>query len=45
MFGALYEGFENKKIQGLQYMLIYFLRRELFIVVAFFMAKSKYEAC
>ena len=45
MFGALYEDFEKKKIKGLLYMLIYFLRRELFIVVAFFMANSKYEAC
>jgi hypothetical protein len=37
MFGVFYEDFEYKRIQGLLYMLIYLLRREIFILVALFM--------
>jgi hypothetical protein len=45
MFGVFYEDFKRKKKQGLIYMFVYFSRREIFIVVAFFMENSKYEAC
>ena len=44
MFGVFYEDFEKKKIKGLLYMIVYFLRREIFILVAFSMANPKYEA-
>jgi len=38
MFGAFYEDFEKKKIRGLFYMLVYFIRRELFVLIAFILA-------
>jgi len=34
MFGAFYEDFKNKKA-GLLYQLIYFIRRDLYIVTSF----------
>jgi len=37
MFGILYEDYEKKRIQGLLYMLLYFIRRDLFFFIAFFM--------
>ena len=45
MFGVFYEDFEKKKKEGLMYMIIYFLRRDVFILVAFVMANKKYQAC
>ena len=45
MFGVFYEDFEKKKKEGLMYMIIYFLRRDIFILVAFVMANKKYQAC
>jgi len=45
IFGFFYEDFEKKRKNGLLYMLIYILRREIFVLVAFSMAKSKYQAC
>ena len=38
MFGVLYEEFEKKRKQGLIYMLIYFIRRIIFVGVALFMS-------
>jgi hypothetical protein len=38
LFGAFYEDFENKKIAGLFYQLIYFVRRDLFIVTSFMLS-------
>ena len=43
MFGILYEDYEKKRIQGLLYMLLYFIRRDLFFFIAFFMNNSNYE--
>jgi hypothetical protein len=37
MFGVLYEDFEKKKKEGLVYMLVYLLRRVIFVIVALFM--------
>jgi hypothetical protein len=43
LFGAFYEDFENKKIAGLFYQLIYFVRRDLFIVTSFMLSDYKFK--
>ena len=38
MFGVFYEDFDKKRQEGLIYMLVYFLRRIIFVGVALFMS-------
>jgi len=42
MFGAFYEDFKNKK-SGLIYQLIYFIRRDVFIVTSFMLSEGKFK--
>jgi hypothetical protein len=42
MFGTFYEDFEKKKKEGLIYMLLYFIRRLIYVGAAFVMANPKY---
>jgi len=39
MFGVLFEDFEKKRKEGLIYMLVYIVRRIIFVGVALFMPK------
>jgi hypothetical protein len=43
LFGAFYEDFENKKIAGLWYQLIYFIRRDIYILASFVLSSEKYK--
>ena len=43
LFGAFYENFEKKKKAGLLYQLVYFLRREIFILTSFILTSEKYK--
>ena len=38
MFGQFYEDFEKKRKEGLYYQLVYFLRRDIYIGIAFILA-------
>lgn len=42
LFGAFYEDFEKKKLNGLVYQLIYFARRIIFIVISFNLQQEKF---
>jgi len=43
LFGVFYEDFENKKIAGLWYQLIYFTRRDIYILASFVLSSEKYK--
>jgi hypothetical protein len=43
LFGIFYTDFEKKKKAGLWYQLMYFVRRDIFILTSFVLTSEKYK--